>query len=141
MRGSRSGRSWPWAVSLTMGPASTPAAARAANPACPRGKTSDLCLINFFFFLVTLLFSEKGCTEKVSPYKDESGGSKSKGHEFQQCMSVQKKKIPKGFEFESVDLLSWLPVKERKNDRKQRGFVQSAHVALTSQKTHTHTHA
>lgn len=53
-------------------------------------------LLIFFFFLVTLLFSEKGCTEKVSPYKDESGGSKSKGHEFQQCMSVQKKKSQKG---------------------------------------------
>uniref|UniRef100_A0A803V3M2 Schwannomin interacting protein 1 n=1 Tax=Ficedula albicollis TaxID=59894 RepID=A0A803V3M2_FICAL len=35
MSGSPSGRSWLWAVSLTMAPGSTPAAARAASPACP----------------------------------------------------------------------------------------------------------
>lgn len=48
MRGSLSGRSWLWAVSLTMGQASTPAAARAANPAYPHGKTSKLCHIYSF---------------------------------------------------------------------------------------------
>lgn len=42
MRGSPSGRSWPWEVSLTMGRASTPAAARAANPASLPGETHEM---------------------------------------------------------------------------------------------------
>lgn len=42
MRESPSGRSWPWEVSLTMGQASTPAAARAANPASLPGETHEM---------------------------------------------------------------------------------------------------
>lgn len=38
MNASPSGRSWLWAVSSTMAPGCTPAAARAASPACPHGK-------------------------------------------------------------------------------------------------------
>lgn len=45
MRGSRSGRSWPWAVSSTMDQASTPAAARVVNPAFHHGKMSGPCNI------------------------------------------------------------------------------------------------
>lgn len=70
MRGSPSGRSWPWAASLTMDPASTPAAAKAASPACPHGNNFSNLLCNdlafrkgtpqlFFFFLKQMFYLKK----------------------------------------------------------------------------------
>lgn len=61
MRESPLGRSWPWAVSLMMGPASTPAAARAANPASPHGKTFD------FMFSRTLKKSQLKGDSHMTP--------------------------------------------------------------------------
>uniref|UniRef100_A0A3P8RL53 Schwannomin interacting protein 1 n=1 Tax=Amphiprion percula TaxID=161767 RepID=A0A3P8RL53_AMPPE len=50
MRGSLSGRSWPWAVSSMMGQASTPAAARVAKPSLSSrlqsGMNLQICFVN-----------------------------------------------------------------------------------------------
>ncbi|CAB1347796.1 unnamed protein product, partial [Coregonus sp. 'balchen'] len=43
MRGSPSGRSWPWVVSLMMGRVSIPAAARVASPS---GMNLQICFVN-----------------------------------------------------------------------------------------------
>lgn len=82
MRGSLSGRSWPWAVSLTMGQASTPAAARVANPACPQGKTSDLCRVtslsrlSSFLVYCCFIILWRWVDEKGIPHKNERNSQK-----------------------------------------------------------------
>lgn len=127
MRGSLSGRSWLWAVSLTMVPASTPAVARAANPACPHGKTSssyhheDLFLACLFsscsaFCCLTILLRQEGTKWIWCKWEKWS-----KEQIF--CCMWWLKKIPKENKCESVDLLScaWIKQKDNRktgNDRK-----------------------
>lgn len=79
MSGSLSGRSWPWAVSSTMGPASTPAVARVANPVCPQGNAADIssykhvtntwkvfdCVCAVFLFVLLFYFEVCVCVEGV----------------------------------------------------------------------------